>query len=176
MMNFAKFLLLASTAAAIILPRDALTVDTDINQKLGPLYKTLDNDVKAYPASGLPGALAIHDDVQTLVAVTQNTTSDVKASGSFSEADGTTILQDIQALVSTILGSLSAFQDQVPAWANIPGGTAVVLNDLQSLNTTSINFFNALITAAPAGLIPSFTSIKTQIVGGFNSAIAAYSS
>ncbi|KAM0248663.1 hypothetical protein ACHAQJ_009370 [Trichoderma viride] len=176
MLGITKILLLVSTAAAIVLPRDAITVQNDITQKIGPQWTTLDNDAKAFPASGLTGALSIHSDVQSLVAVTNNATADVKAAGAFSEADGTTILADLQSLIPTIHDALSVIGSQAPAWANIPGGQSLILSDLQHLNSSSVGFLNALITASPADLVPSAASVKTQILGGFNSAIAAYSS
>lgn len=102
-------------------------------------------------------------------------TGDVKSSGSFSEADGTTILGDIQALMPTFLGTLASIGAQAPAWTNIPGGSALILDDITGLNTPFIGFIDALIAAFPADLAPAGSSIKTQLVGGFNSAIAAYS-
>jgi hypothetical protein len=176
MVAIAKVLLLALTATATILRRDSAAVEIDISQKIGPQTKNLENDVNSYPASGLTGALAIHSDIQSLTATVINATNDVKSSGSFSEAGGTTILAALQAYMSTILGTLSAIGAQAPAWSNIPGGQALVLSDLKGLNASFIDFTNALIAASPADLVPSATSVKTQIVGGFNSAIDAYSS
>ncbi|KAF3070164.1 hypothetical protein CFAM422_006982 [Trichoderma lentiforme] len=176
MVHFTKILLLASTAAAIILPRDATTVENDINQRIGPQWTTLSNNIDGYPASGLQGAFNIHDGIQSLVAITNEATSNVDAVGSFSEADGTTILSDLHALVPTFLGALSAIGSQAHAWANLRGGEAVILSDLQSLNSSFIGFANALTAASPADLVPAATAVGTQVADGFNNAIAAYSS
>ncbi|KAL7954761.1 hypothetical protein V8C34DRAFT_293381 [Trichoderma compactum] len=175
MVHFTKILLLASTTAALVLPRDAVTVENDINQRIGPQWTTLSNNIDGYPASGLRGAFVIHDDVLSLVAITNEATANVNAAGSFSEADGTTILADLQILVPTFLGALSAIGNQADAWVNLPGGQAVVLSDFQGLNSSFIGFFNALIAASPADLVPAITSVKSQVAEGFNSAIAPYS-
>lgn len=175
MATIMRICLLALTATAAITRRDAITVEEDINQKIGPQITTLLNDLNAYPASGLSGALAIHTDIQGLTATVNNATNDAKSSGSFSEADGTQILTDAQALESTFLDTLKAIGDQAPAWTNVPGGQALVLSDLKGLNASFIDFISSLRSAAPADLGPAFNSIDTQIAGGFNDAIAAYS-
>jgi hypothetical protein len=60
MVFIAKLLALALTATATpILRRDAVTVENDITQKIGPQTTTLTNDVNGFPASGLSGAVAI---------------------------------------------------------------------------------------------------------------------
>ncbi|KKP06471.1 hypothetical protein THAR02_01429 [Trichoderma harzianum] len=175
MVRFAKILLLASTTAAFILPRDAATVENDINQRIGPQWTTLGNNINGYPESGLQGAFNIHDGVQSLVAITDDATADIKAAGSFSEADGTTILTDLESLAPTFLGALSAIGDQAPAWGDLPGGQAVILSDLHSLNASFIGFVNAMTAASPADLVPAAMSVGAQVAEGFNSAIAAYS-
>ncbi|PKK54840.1 hypothetical protein CI102_520 [Trichoderma harzianum] len=175
MVLFTKILFLASTAAAIILRRDATTVENDINQRIGPQWITLSNNIDGYPASGLQGAFNIHDDVQSLVAITNEATTNINAAGSFSEAGGTTILSDLQVLVPTFLGALSAIGNQAHAWANLQGGQAVILSDLHSLNSSFIGYVNALTAASPADLVPAVTSVETQVADGFNNAVAAYS-
>jgi hypothetical protein len=176
MVGIIKVLLLALTvSAASIYRRDAVTVQDDINQKIAPQIATLQNDVNGYPASGLSGALAIHTDIQNLGTIVNGATVDVKSTGAFSEADGTSILAAVQALVPTLLNTLSTLVAQKQAWADIPGGQALLLSDLQSLNTTFTGFLNAVIAASPADLVPSATSVKTQVDGGFSQAIAAYS-
>ncbi|KAH0522625.1 hypothetical protein TsFJ059_006447 [Trichoderma semiorbis] len=175
MVGLTKILLLASTAAALILPRDATTVENDINQRIGPQWTTLSNNINGYPESGLQGAFNIHDGVQSLVAITDDATANVNAAGSFSEADGTTILTDLESLAPTFLGALSAIGDQAPAWGDLRGGQAVILSDLQSLNSSFIGFVNALTAASPADLVPAATSVGAQVADGFNNAISAYS-
>ncbi|GLI74858.1 hypothetical protein PoHVEF18_003106 [Penicillium ochrochloron] len=176
MVFIAKLLALALIATATpILRRDAITVENDVTQKIGPQTTTLNNDVNGFPASGLTGGLAIHTDIEVLSATVNDATNDIKSSGSFSEADGTSILAEVQNLVPTLSGTLAAIGSQAPDWTDIPGGQALVLSDLKGLNTTFIGFTNALIAASPADLVPAAVSVRTQIMGDFNSAIAAYS-
>ncbi|KAL7932063.1 hydrophobic surface binding protein A domain-containing protein [Trichoderma chlorosporum] len=175
MMNFAKILCLVSTATAIVLRRDAVAVENDISQSIAPAWTALDNDVNGFPASGLSGALAIHADVQDLVTIFNSATTDVQAAGSFSEADLTNILEDIQSLAPTILDTFSTVQSQKEDWRAIPGGQALISNDFQSLSFSSAGFFTALTAASPADLVPVATTLEAQIAGGFQNIITAYS-
>lgn len=87
---------MALTAAATpILRRDAVTVQNDITQKIGPQYTTLYNDINGFPASGETGAETIHSDFQRLVATVDSAIGDIQSTGSFSLTGGTTILADI---------------------------------------------------------------------------------
>ena len=43
--------------ASPLATRDAAAVEVDINQEIGPQTTTLYNDINAFPASGLTGAL-----------------------------------------------------------------------------------------------------------------------
>ncbi|KAE8343225.1 hydrophobic surface binding protein A-domain-containing protein [Aspergillus arachidicola] len=176
MVFIAKLLVLALTAAATpILRRDATTVQNDITQKMGPQITQLNNDVSGFPASGLTGALAINNDVQELVSIVKNTISDIQNTGSFGTVSGTTILADIQNLVPTFLATLVTLDSQYEAWAGIPGGTALVLSNLQSLNTVFTDFTNAVNAAEPFFLKPGGIAIQTQITAAFTTAIAEYS-
>ncbi|KAJ5891323.1 uncharacterized protein N7473_007551 [Penicillium subrubescens] len=122
MVFIAKLFVLALTAAATpILRRDAVTVENDITQKIGPQVQALDNDVKGFPASGLTGVLAIDNDCNALVTVVNDATSDIHNAGSFSESDGTSVLQAASNLISIFLGTLSAITNQAAAWEGFPG-------------------------------------------------------
>lgn len=176
MVLIAKLLVLALTAAATpILRRDAATVDNDITQKIGPQITQLNNDVSGFPASGLTGALTIDADVKTLVSTVKGTISDIQDTGFFGTAPGTTILSDIQFLVPTLEAALAQIESQYEAWAAIPGGTSLILSDLQSLNTVFTDFLNAVNAAEPLLLKAGGLAIQTQLAGAFDSAIAAYS-
>ncbi|KAF5014469.1 hypothetical protein F66182_14532 [Fusarium sp. NRRL 66182] len=175
MVFIARFLTLVLTATATsILRRDVGAIETDITQKISPQLTTLSNDVNGYPASGLSGALAIDRDFRDLIAIVNNATTDVKSSGDFSEADGSAVLQDVEALVPTFSDTMAALASQAPAWTNLPGGQALVLSDLQGLNATSVTFIDALTAASPVDLVPAFLSVRDQIQGALDSAIAAY--
>lgn len=176
MVAIIKLLFLAFTATATVLPRDAATVEADIAQRIGPQNQALNNAVNSFPASGLAGALAINSNILSLTSTVEGATDDVQSSGSFSEVDGVTILSEVQAIVPTLLDTLSVLEIQVPAWSDIPGGQALVLSDLQNLNGSFTGFNDALIAASPANLVPAGTFVKTQIADGFRRAIDAYSS
>lgn len=176
MVAIIKLLVLAlTTSATPLVYRDVVTVQNDITQKIGPQFNTLNNDINGFPASGLAGAFAIHGDVQVLVTTLNTAISNIKSTGSFGTVSGTTILADIQLLVPTILATLVNLGLQAPSWAAIPGGTAFVLSDLQSLNTAFSNYEDAIIGGVPFLLKAGGTAIKVQITGAFDTAIAAYS-
>lgn len=175
MVFIAKILVLALTAAATpILRRDAITVENDINQKIAPQLDTLYHDVADFPASGLAGKVAIQNDFDNLVVVVDDATKDVQSSGSFSEADGTNILGALQSVIPSLSNTLSSIEEEVSAWAGVPGGQALVLSDLRSLKVSFDAFIDALTAAAPSDLVPALASIKDQIDKHFNSAIATY--
>jgi hypothetical protein len=176
MVFVAQLFVLALTAAATpILRRDAVTVENDITQKISPQIQTLYNDVQGFPASGLIGAITIDSDFKTLVATLSSANSDIHSAGVFSEADGISITQAFTSLTSILSGTLSDIQDQTAAWADLPGGQPLVLRKLQSLKTTFDDFAQALTAAEPADLVPSATSLTSQVDNAFASAIAAYS-
>lgn len=73
------------------------------------------------------------------------------------------------------MGTLTAIGAQEPAWADLPGGIALVLSDLQSLSTAMNDFMNAVSAAEPFLLKAGCVAIQVQITGAFTTAIAAYS-
>ncbi|OJZ86037.1 hypothetical protein ASPFODRAFT_219248 [Aspergillus luchuensis CBS 106.47] len=173
----AKLLTLALIAAATpILRRDAITVEDDVNQKIAPGISTLSNDVNTFPASGLAGAVAIHDDFEDLVSSVNHAITDTNSTGSLDDESGAAILNDVQVVIAGLLGVLSAIENQATAWSSVPGGADLVLNDLHTLHTAFDNFADALITNEPASLSDQNTSLKTTIDSAFNSAEAAYAS
>ncbi|PYH38305.1 cell wall mannoprotein 1 family protein [Aspergillus neoniger CBS 115656] len=177
MVLIAKLLTLALTAAATpILRRDAITVEDDINQRIAPGISTLGNDVNTFPSSGLAGAVAIHNDFQNLISSVNYATTDTNSAGSLDDETGAAILNDVQAVIESLSGVLTAVANQATAWSSVPGGADLVLNDLHTLHTAFDNFADALITNEPASLSDQTTSVKTTIDGAFNYAEAAYSS
>ncbi|KFX98533.1 hypothetical protein O988_04294 [Pseudogymnoascus sp. VKM F-3808] len=176
MVAIIKLLALALTASATpLVHRDVITVENDITQKIGPQINQLNKDVNGFPNSGLTGALAIHGDVQTLASTVNTAISNIRSTGSFGTMSGTTILANIQAVLPTFLATLVDIGLQEPSWADIQGGTALVLSDLQSLNTAFSNYADAIVGGEPFLLKAGGLAIKTQITGGFSTAIAAYS-
>ncbi|OBT41326.1 hypothetical protein VE00_08514 [Pseudogymnoascus sp. WSF 3629] len=177
MVAIIKLLVLALTASATpLVHRDVVTVENDITQKIGPLINTLNNDVNGFPNSGLTGAVAIHGDVQVLVNTVNTAISNIQSTGSFGTVSGTTILANIQALVPTFLATLVNIGLQAPSWAEITGGQALILSDLQSLNTAFSNYADAIVGAEPFLLKAGGLAIKAQITGAFSTAMAANTS
>ncbi|KAJ7885604.1 hydrophobic surface binding protein [Mycena leptocephala] len=172
---FSLSLLAASVATP--LKRTVAQVESDI-ANISSQVTTLDN-IKAFPGSGLAGALGIHSAAGSLESILNKATSDVKATGAVSEADATTILHSVEALEPTILDSLSQISTKRAAFVNIGISnrrpSALVKADLQTLKTDTDAFANALIAAAPADLKAEAMTILTNVDNGFNSAIAAYS-
>ncbi|GLA37771.1 hypothetical protein AnigIFM63309_004744 [Aspergillus niger] len=175
MVLIAKLLTLALTAAATpIFRRDAVTVQDDITQKIGPAIITLFNDVAAYPESGSNGALAIHTDFQNLVSIVNSATADVNRAGFFDDDSGTTINNYFQAVTTKLSNVLGIVKDQESDWSDSPGGTTQILDDLEALNTAFDEFADALTTMEPSSLRYQVTSIKTYLDIDFDSAIDAY--
>jgi hypothetical protein len=177
MVAIIKLLVFALTASATpLVPRDAVTVENDITQKIGPQFKTLDTDLNGFPASGLEGALDIAKDLQIVISTMNQATRNIQSTGSFGEADGTTILANLQAHVPLFLATLGKIGSQEPAWATIPGGQDVVLRRLKSLNTAFSDYTNAIIRSEPLLLEAAALAIKAEITLAFKTAIDAYSS
>lgn len=120
--------------------------------------------------------MAIHDDLENLVSSVNDATTDTNSAGSLDDESGAAILADIQAVMGSLLGVLSAIENQATAWSSVPGGASLILGDLQSLNTAFDNFADALTTNGPASLSDEVTSFKTNLDNAFTSAEAAYSS
>ncbi|KAJ7637249.1 hydrophobic surface binding protein [Mycena polygramma] len=179
MVHFSPLLVsLSLVAASLATPvkRTVAQVEADI-ASISTQVTTLDNDISAFPASGLAGALSIHTAAGTLESTLNTGTSDVTATGTFSEADGTTILHAVEAIEPTILDALSQITAKQADFAALPIGglPALILQDLKTLKTDTDAFAAALIAAAPADLKTEATTISTNIDAGFDTAIAAYS-
>ena len=60
MVSLRFFALLPFALSALASPlatRDAITVENDITQQIGPQFTTLNNNINSFPASGLTGAV-----------------------------------------------------------------------------------------------------------------------
>ncbi|KAF8891481.1 hydrophobic surface binding protein A-domain-containing protein [Gymnopilus junonius] len=174
----ATFAIVASYVVAALASTVA-DVETDV-QTISTQTTALDNAINAFPNTGgsLVSALAIHNDAVSLGSAIDQGTSDVSgAPQPFSETDGSAILTAVQGFEPTILDALTAIVTKKPAFQALPIGgiPALVLQDLQNLNTSAFNFEAALIAAAPADLVPTATSVKAAVDAAFATAIAAYS-
>jgi len=161
-------------AATPVVKRDAATVVADLGT-VSSDTTTLDNAVLAFSntAGSLGDALAIHGDVTTLESAITKTTSDVKASGTFDEADGKAVLAAIQSLEPLILKTLSDTVAKEPGFNRI-ASDFIVESDLQGLQTDTEALESALLAAAPTDLLPSATPIVNAINAAFTSAVAAF--
>ncbi|KAJ7207202.1 hydrophobic surface binding protein, partial [Mycena pura] len=130
--------------------RTVAQVESDI-ATISTQLTSLDNDIKGFPASGLVGALNIHSAAGTLDNTLNSATTDVTATGTVDVADGTTILNAVQAFVPTIQDATTRISGDKAAFAAQPIGglPALVLSDLKALNASTIAFANALIAGAP---------------------------
>ncbi|KAJ7336195.1 hydrophobic surface binding protein [Mycena albidolilacea] len=169
-------LCLVSVSFATPAKRTVAQVESDITS-IGNQVKTLDTDLTGFPASGLAGALAIHTAASNLVTTVNTGTTDVKNTGAVNEADGNTILTQVQGIEPTILDALSQITAKQPSFAALPIGgiPALVLQDLKTLNASTVAFAAALIVAAPADLKGTATTIESTILAAFAKAIAAFS-
>ncbi|KAJ7788412.1 hydrophobic surface binding protein A-domain-containing protein [Mycena olivaceomarginata] len=158
-------LCLVSVSFATPAKRTVAQVEADITS-IGNQVKTLDTDLTGFPASGLAGALAIHTAASNLVTTVNTGTTDVKNTGTVSEADGNTILTQVQAIEPTILDALSQITAKQPSFAALPIGgiPALVLQDLKTLNTSTVAFAAALIVAAPADLRAQQRLLRTPFL------------
>ncbi|KAL6699675.1 hypothetical protein J3F84DRAFT_345007 [Trichoderma pleuroticola] len=161
------------TAATAIVQRDALTVQNDITQEMGPGWNTLNQDLNGFPSSGFAGAITIRDDIANIVTILERTVSDIKSTGSFSTVSGTTILADIQLLMPTMLASLVTIGAQEPDWEAMHGGSWV-LSQVESMDIATSNFMDAIIAAEPLLMKPGCLALKAGMSGAFTTAVAAY--
>ncbi|KAK7046608.1 hydrophobic surface binding protein [Favolaschia claudopus] len=168
--------LVAAAFATPLFKRTVAQVESDI-ASISSQVTTLDNNIKGFPASGLAGALGIHTAATNLETTLNTGTNDVKATPAFSESDGQTILNSVQAIEPVILDALAQITAKKADFDALPIGglPALILQDLKTLKADTDAFSGALIVNAPADLKSQATTIQTNIDAGFASAIAAYS-
>ncbi|KAK0195399.1 hydrophobic surface binding protein [Armillaria mellea] len=176
-----------TASSALVTKRTVAQVESDI-ANIATQVTALDNSIKAFPDTGgsLLSALAIHSSATSLISAIQTATTDTTATAAFSEGDGATILAAVEAFEPDILDALTAIVEKRPAFQGslihqsfrtlpIGGIPALVLQDLQNLNSGTTAFENALIANSPADLLAQANDIKTSIGDAFITAIAAYS-
>ncbi|KAF9491733.1 hydrophobic surface binding protein [Pleurotus eryngii] len=174
---FALAAFLVGSAVSSPTKRTVAQVESDI-ASISTQVTTLDNAITAFPNSGgsLANALAIHTDATNLISTIGTTTSDVQSTGSFSEADGQTILNSFLATEPVIDHALTQIAAKRAALQALPIGgiPALVKQDLGQLNSATISLANALISSAPADLVAPSTSLRDRLAAAFAPAIAAY--
>ncbi|KAK0461274.1 hydrophobic surface binding protein [Desarmillaria tabescens] len=172
------FLSVVTASSALITKRTVAQVEADI-ANIATQVNALDSSIKAFPDTGgsLISALAIHSSATSLISTLQTATTDTTATDAFSESDGATILAAVEGFEPTILDALTAIVEKQPAFQALPIGgiPALVLQDLQNLDSGTTAFSNALIAKSPADLLDQANEIKTTIADAFDTAISAYS-
>ncbi|KAF8885355.1 hydrophobic surface binding protein [Infundibulicybe gibba] len=179
-MRFSIVFVFASLAltgfAAPNAKRTVAQVEADIT-KISAQLTTLDNAIKTFGTSkSLLAALAIHSNSVTLGTDIDTGTTDVKATSTpIAEADGQTILADVQALVPKITTTLNDIVAQKANIAALPIGgiPALVCQDLKNLKASTDAFADALIASAPADLKTAATTLKNTIDAAFAAALAS---
>ncbi|KAF7967642.1 hypothetical protein HWV62_45346 [Athelia sp. TMB] len=176
----AKFITLAalfvSTSALTIGKRDVAALQSQI-ATISTDITNLDTAIDAYPNSGgsLSAGLAINTLATTLVTALNTGTTDAQAiAGPVDEADGEAIIASIQAVVPTIEDALTNIVLKKPSFTALIVGDALVLQDLQKLNASTVAFENSLVAIAPADLQSKATAIIASLATAFATAIAAY--
>ncbi|KZV76623.1 hydrophobic surface binding protein [Peniophora sp. CONT] len=170
--------LLAVAVSASPVKRDAATVESDI-AAISAQVTTLNNAITTFGTSkALTDALAIHSDAQTLEGLITKATTDTNASDAFTEDEGAAILTAIQGLQPNIVTALQDLDSQHDNFASQPiaGLDGVVESDLNTLNTDTTAFENALLAKAPADIQAQAQSSIDAINSAFATAIATYAS
>ncbi|GES65495.1 hypothetical protein ATEIFO6365_0010041800 [Aspergillus terreus] len=153
------------------------TILVDLNQNIAPQITKLSADVEGFPDSGLDGALAIDTDSKDLVNIFDSAAENARNEGSFSFADGVTILADLSPITNTmtgILDGLSAKKDDFNQLV-LPAGS-LILSDLQKLNQSSIEYLDALVADSPTAQVPPFVAVRTTWASAFAQTLADYAS
>jgi hypothetical protein len=96
---------IAAASLAAVLKRDVVTLEADIASISSQL--TINDNAFPLMDGTLADALAIHADLTNTLQIINTATSDAQATGKFSEGDGRTILNAIEAI------SLDGLQETV---------------------------------------------------------------
>jgi hypothetical protein len=164
----------ATTASAIV-RRDAISIESDITDDIGPSWTSLSNDVKVFPASGADGAAAIQEDLEDFVEILETATSYVKSNGKVAVVDAINIIADIQIFEPILITALVTLKAQVAAWRAVQGGEAEILSQLQEAKTAVSDYLDAIIAIVPLLQKAAVVTIKTKLSIAFTAAIAVYS-
>ncbi|KAF7314382.1 Hydrophobic surface binding protein [Mycena kentingensis (nom. inval.)] len=181
MVHFTRALVIAASFFAVAFgtptptKRTVAQVETDL-RNIATQVQTLDTQIRGFPASGLAGALAIHNSAAPLNTAIQQCTTDVNNTGAVGDADSIAILGIVQGFLPNILDALSRISMDRAAFDAQPIGglSALVRVDLQNLSASTQALSNALAANAAAAEKPAATSIESVLATAFATAIAAY--
>ncbi|KAE9403029.1 hypothetical protein BT96DRAFT_917813 [Gymnopus androsaceus JB14] len=170
-----SFAILFALVAACI--ATVAQVEADISS-IASQVTALDSAINAFPTAGgsLLSALAIHEQATALASALATAATDVTATPPLDEADGETILSAVEGFEPTIINALAGIVAKKPAFDALPlgGVSALVKEDLATLQTDTKAFENGLVADSPADLVPAAASLTSAVDAALATAAAAY--
>ncbi|KAJ7059806.1 hydrophobic surface binding protein [Mycena amicta] len=179
MVHLARSLVVVSSLFALVFAiptkRTAAQVEADL-RNISTQVTNLDTQIKGFPASGLAGALAIHNAATPLTTALNTAATDTSTNGPVDDTDGNAILAIVQGFQPTILDALTRLVADKAAFASEPisGLPALVHQDLVNLLTATQSLAAALIANAPPDLQPTASVIENAVLSAITSAVQAY--
>nr|GAT58297.1 predicted protein [Mycena chlorophos] len=170
------FFISTCVVAALALPikRTFASLSEDM-ASLAHAITTLDDLVKAFPSSGLLGAIEIEEAAATVITALDAAASDSASTGPLNDAQGAAIIGIVEGFEPAMLDAISrVVTDKAAFESALPGLDAVVLADLKEFFTAATSLATQLITNAPADLKPTATSLEGVIITALTSAVKAY--
>ncbi|KAF8149159.1 hypothetical protein B0H34DRAFT_802666 [Crassisporium funariophilum] len=145
---------------------------------LGASVQALDASIDAWPATGgtTAMAVAINNSGKALIMDLDELTASVVATGAINEADGSEILSSFESFVPSIERGLVNIVAIKPTFTAlpVPGLAASTHANLVSLKAGAVTFLDTLTANTPATLHTKVASIKSDVSGAFDIAIAGY--
>lgn len=166
MVAIRNILFFVSASAAVVIPRDASTIEKDIST-IDSNVKSLTNAVNNYNGGGAINAIPIANAESTLDKSIQQGTKDANATSTLSSADSKAISNAIQSLIPDIEASLKALKSK-KADFQADNLESTVENDLKSLKSDTDDFANRLIQIASSDVKSQANKEKTRIDNDFN--------
>lgn len=149
MVAISKVLLFATSVCASVLPRQASTIQTDLNN-INSGVTDLKNSVNSYNG-GLFAALPIQSKASDLQKEIDSATDDANASPAIGESDSASIVAYIQnTLEPNIDSTLDALVAKKSQFASA-GLTNTVKTTVSNLQTSTNNYGMALLAKAASG-------------------------
>ncbi|KAF9076914.1 hypothetical protein BDP27DRAFT_1312820 [Rhodocollybia butyracea] len=178
MLRLASFATLLTACLATGVKRQEDVVSADLVQ-IASSVTVLNSFIQNLPATGVPAietALSIHDGSTLLATAIAAAATAAASSGPFSEAQGAAIIGIVEEFTPTITEALTGIVAQMGVIADIPiqSLTALVKEDLASLQAATKSFENELVADSPADLLPTATLLTSSIDNAFATAQAAY--
>ncbi|KAK4627979.1 hypothetical protein CLAFUR0_03970 [Fulvia fulva] len=148
MVAFKNIALFAVSATALVFPRNAATVQADLN-KINSDTQTLTQRANSYNG-GLINALPVQNAEGTLENDIKSATSDAQASGPVSDADAQSIIDYINNTLEPSISSAVTAIVNKKAKFQADGLSSIVQKDFNNLKTETDDFGSALLAKAPS--------------------------